>query len=179
VPTVRVSVLFVADDEVLQAAAAARRGVVRLARRLRMERPAPPQAQPEPSNLGLSVLGHLHRRGPMTPGALAEAERLQPQSLTRTLAGLERQRLVVRRPDARDHRRSLLALTEAGARALTADMRRRDEWLAAAMARELTRAERELLRLAGDLMERLAESGGQTSPVPRADRPRGVSPAGC
>jgi DNA-binding MarR family transcriptional regulator len=123
--------------------------------------PAPPQAGPEPSNLGVSVLAHLHRRGPMTPGALAEAERLQPQSLTRTLAGLERGQLVVRRPDARDRRRSLLALTEAGTRALTADMRRRDDWLAAAMERELTRAERELLRLAGDLMERLAESGDE------------------
>jgi DNA-binding MarR family transcriptional regulator len=160
----------VADDEVLQAARAARRGATRLARRLRMERPSPPQARPEPSNLALSVLAHLHRRGPMSPGALAEAERLQPQSLTRTLARLERQHLVVRRPDARDHRRSLLALTEAGARALTADMRQRDDWLAAAMARQLTRAERELLRLAGDLMERLAESDEDASPGPEPAR---------
>jgi DNA-binding MarR family transcriptional regulator len=156
----------VAEDEVLQAATAVRRGATRLARRLRQERPPAPHGRPEPSNLGLSVLAHLHRRGPMTPGALAEAERLQPQSLTRTLASLERQHLVIRQPDGRDHRRSLLALTETGARALTADMRQRDDWLAAAMARQFTRAERELLRLAGDLMERLAESDARTSPPP-------------
>jgi DNA-binding MarR family transcriptional regulator len=154
----------VSDKELLDAATAVRRGTTRLGRRLRMERPEPGPAEPDLSNLALSVLAQLRRRGPMTPGALAAAERLQPQSLTRTLAGLERQHLVSRRPDGRDGRRSLLALTEAGAQALVRDMRQRDDWLAAAMARELTRTERELLRLAGDLMERLAESAGDTSP---------------
>lgn len=149
------------DKETLQAATALRRGTTRLARRLRMERPEPGGTEPELSNLALSVLAHLHRRGAMTPGALAAAERLQPQSLTRTLAGLERQHLVTRKPEGRDGRRSLVALTEGGAQALVRDMRQRDDWLAAAMARELTRAERELLRLAGDLMECLAESAGQ------------------
>lgn len=146
-----------ADDELLRAATAVRRGATRLARRLRMERP---EAQPELSNLALSVLAQLHhRRGPATPGALAAAERLQPQSLTRTLAGLERQHLIVRRPDGQDGRRSLLSLTETGGRTLISDMRRRDDWLAGAMACQLTRAERELLRLAGELMEQLADAG--------------------
>jgi DNA-binding MarR family transcriptional regulator len=148
----------VIDDELLAMATAVRRGTTRLARRLRMERPETRPTEAELSNLALSVLAHLHQRGPMTPGALAAAERLQPQSLTRTLAGLEREHLVSRRSDGQDGRRSLLALTEAGAQALVRDMRQRDDWLAAAMARELTRTERELLRLAGDLMERLAES---------------------
>jgi DNA-binding MarR family transcriptional regulator len=148
----------VADDELLETVAAVRRGVTRLARRLRVERQEPRPGEPELSNLALSVLANLHRRGPMTPGALAEAERLQPQSLTRTLGGLEDEHLVIRHRDSADGRRSLLGLTEAGAQALVRDMRRRDDWLAEAMARELTRTERELLRLAGDLMERLAES---------------------
>ena len=153
------------DDEAREAATALRRGTTRLARRLRLERQQPRPAEPELSNLALSVLAHLHRRGPATPGALAAAERLQPQSLTRTLADLEHHNLVVREPDRRDGRRSLLALTEAGAQTLVSDMRQRDDWLAAAMARELTRAERELLRLAGDLMEGLAESG-EAAPTP-------------
>jgi len=145
------------------AAAAARRGATRLARRLRMERP---EALPELSNLAVSVLGQLHRRGPATPGTLAAAERLRPQSMTRTLAGLERRHLIVRRPDGRDGRRSLLTLTEAGRQALISDMRRRDDWLAGAMACQLTRAERELLRLAGELMERLAESDDASGRAP-------------
>jgi DNA-binding MarR family transcriptional regulator len=157
----------VTDDELQRAATAVRRGTTRLARRLRMERPEPGQAGPELSNLALSVLAHLHTRGPMTPGTLAAAERLQPQSLTRTLAVLERQHLIIRQLDGRDARRSLLALTEAGLQALTVDMRQRDDWLADAMARELTRAERELLRLAGELMERLAESTNARAAPPR------------
>src|SRR5580698_8131564 len=124
---------------------AVRRGSTRLARRLRSERPEAAETL-----LELSVLGHLYRRGPMTPGALADNERLQPQSLTRALARLERDRLVLRRSDETDRRRSRLALTR--------DMARRDAWLAAAMARELTPTEQQLLRLAGDLMERLAEA---------------------
>src|ERR1700729_145774 len=75
------------DAEVREAATALRRGTTRLARRLRLERQQPRPAEPELSNLALSVLAHLHRRGPATPGALAAADRLQPQPLTRTLAG--------------------------------------------------------------------------------------------
>jgi hypothetical protein len=37
-------------------------------------------------------------------------------------------------------------------------MRRRDAWLARAMALRLTRAEQELLRIAGELMDRLADT---------------------
>jgi hypothetical protein len=94
----------------------------------------------------------------MTPGALAAAERLQPQSLTRTLASLERQHLAVRQPDDRDRRRSLLAITDAGRHALLTDMRQRDAWLAAVMAHQLTSAEQQLLRIAGDLMDRIADA---------------------
>jgi DNA-binding MarR family transcriptional regulator len=141
------------DEDLLRAATAVRQGTTRLARRLRIERPEPAQAARE-----LGILAHLNRRGPTTPGALAAAERVQPQSLTRTLASLERQLLVVRQPDDRDRRRSLLAITEAGRQALAGDMRRRDAWLARAMARRLTRAEQELLRIAGELMDRLADT---------------------
>jgi len=146
----------VPDEELLQAATAVRRGSTRLARRLRMERPEP--AASELSNLALGVLGHLYQRGPMTPGALAAAERLQPQSLTRVLARLERLHLIERGPDDQDHRRSLLALTDSGQQALIQDMRQRDDWLATAMAYRLTRPERDLLRIAGGLMERLADA---------------------
>jgi DNA-binding MarR family transcriptional regulator len=141
------------DDLLLQSAASVRRGVIRLGRRLQAERPE----RSEPL-LRLAVLGHLSRDGALSPGTLAAAERLQPQSLTRTLYGLERDGLVSRQTDPVDRRRSLLALTEAGAEALRRDMYRRDGWLARAMAEELNPTERELLRLAGELMERLAES---------------------
>ena len=130
-----------------------RRSVLSLARRLRLTRDSASLTA-----LELSVLGQLHRRGSLTPGDLAAAERLQPQTLTRALAGLESAGLLSRRPDPGDGRRSLLAITDAGQAALRIEMRQRDDWLAAAMAAELTSTEIELLRLAGGLLERLADS---------------------
>jgi len=135
------------------AAAEVRRGVISLARRLRLER-----NEVGLTALELSVLGHLHRSGPLTPGELATAERMQPQSLTRTLAALEDAGLASRQPDPADGRRSLLAITDHGQAGLRSEMEQRDNWLSAAMAAELTTTEIGLLRLAGSLLERLAEA---------------------
>jgi DNA-binding MarR family transcriptional regulator len=153
----------VKDDGVLTAATAVRQGTTRLARRLRIERLEPAQ-----TSLEMGILAQLNRRGPATPGALAAAERVQPQSLTRVLASLERQNLAVRQPDDRDGRRSLLGITEAGRQALARDMRQRDAWLARAMALQLTRAEQELLRIAGELLDRLADADVPAPPGPGA-----------
>jgi hypothetical protein len=50
----------------------------------------------------------------------------------------------------------LLAITEYGQTALRTEMAERDNWLAGAMAAELSNTEIGLLRLAGGLLERLA-----------------------
>jgi len=139
------------DDTQAAAATEIRRGVISVARRLRLER-----NEAGLTAFELSVLGHLHRRGPLTPGELATAERVQPQSLTRTLAALETADLMSRQPDPADGRRSLLAITEYGLATLRTEMQLRDAWLAGAMAAELTTTEIGLLRLAGPLLERLA-----------------------
>jgi DNA-binding MarR family transcriptional regulator len=136
-----------------ESAVAIRRAVLSLGRRLKAQRPA--DGRP---SLELTVLGHLHRRGPMTPGDLAAAERVQPQTLTRTLTSLERGGLILRTAHPRDGRRALLTLTPAGLDALRCDMSVRDDWLAAAMTGCLTGTERELLRLAAGLLERLADA---------------------
>src|SRR3984885_12217761 len=98
-------------------ASTVRRGVMGLGRKLKLERPAGGR-----TSLELSVLGHLHRDGPMTPGELAAAERVQPQTLTRTLTSLVHSKLVSRQGHPRDGRRAMLGLTEAGLLALRADM---------------------------------------------------------
>lgn len=131
-----------------------RRGVNLLDRRLRSEGPHDGLA------LGkLSILGHLTRAaGAMTPTELAAADRLQPQSLTRVLADLERDGLVARGHDGSDGRRFRITITAAGRSVLRRDMRQRDEWLARAMVQRLSSTERGVLRLAGELMDRLADA---------------------
>ncbi|WP_105970774.1 MarR family winged helix-turn-helix transcriptional regulator [Streptomyces geranii] len=132
-------------------AAEVRQGVTRLARRLRAVR-----SPGTLSNNKLGVLGTLHRNGPSTPGELAETERQQPQSLTRVFAELEADGLVTRARDRRDGRQSVLSLTPAGREALRAEMAERDAWLATRMA-ELTETERQVLLLAGRLMDAMAD----------------------
>ncbi|WP_278191642.1 MarR family winged helix-turn-helix transcriptional regulator [Streptomyces spinosisporus] len=133
-------------------AARLRRGVVRLNRRLRHER-----GDGSLSPNQLSVLGHLHRHGPATPGAVAAAERQRPQSLTRVFAELEAEGLIVREPGTADRRQSVLSLTAQGLGALERDMAERDDWLAGALD-TLSPTERGVLELAAALMERLAEA---------------------
>jgi DNA-binding MarR family transcriptional regulator len=130
-----------------------RQSVMRLARRLRQQRPDNGLSQTK-----LVVLGRLDRAGPTTATALAESERIQPQSITRAIAELVAQDLVARRPHPTDRRQVLLEITPAGLEVITTDRRGRDEWLATAMATTLTPAEQEFLRVASTLLDRLAES---------------------
>ena len=104
-----------------------------------------------------AVLGQLFKGGAMTPGEMADRLRMQPQSLTRTFAALDERGWVRRMPDPGDGRQALLSITAQGRRALADDMRPRDVWLAETIARELTEAERDVLVIAGRLMERLSE----------------------
>jgi DNA-binding MarR family transcriptional regulator len=144
------------DDPARGAAVAAdlRRGVTRLGRRLRAE--GPPGAL---SANKMSVLSHLRRHGPSTPGQIAAAERQPPQSLTRVFTELGQDGLVSRSRSDRDGRESVLALEPAGLSALTRDMASRDAWLAGALD-GLTVAEVGLLEIAAGLLERLAADAG-------------------
>jgi DNA-binding MarR family transcriptional regulator len=146
------------DDPDLDDASALRGAILRLSRRLQAER-----SSRSLSIAKISVLAHLLRKGSQTAGELADADRLQPQSMTRVLAELTADGLISRVPNPVDRRQHHLALTAAGRRALAEDMRQRDEWLAGAMARQLTPAERELLARAAELIERLADQPAESS----------------
>jgi DNA-binding MarR family transcriptional regulator len=123
---------------------------MRLARRLR-------QMQDESLELNpnqLSAMGVLLNSGDQLMGELAALEKVRPPSMTRIVNSLEVRGYVARRPDPRDHRQCLVALTEAGRQVLLANRRRRDEWLAVRLA-GLDPAERETLRRAIPVLERL------------------------
>ena len=133
--------------EIVSTASELRIVLGQLVRRLRREY-AFPIAQ-------ASVLSRLDREGPQTTSALAAAERVRPQSMAQTLAELESEQLIDRRPHPGDGRQILIAITSAGAERLREDRRRREGWLAEAIAAELTEAEQQTLIDALPLLTRL------------------------
>lgn len=125
--------------------------VARLSRRLRAERPDDLGI----STTGLAVLGLLLREGDHTLGQLAQVERVQPPSMTRTVRCLEELGYAERRPHPTDGRQVVVHITDAGRELVLADRRRRDAWLACRL-RELTPDERAVLREAAPILERLS-----------------------
>jgi DNA-binding MarR family transcriptional regulator len=105
-----------------------------------------------------TVLGRLDRDGPQSVSDLASAERMRPQSMAQTVADLEAQGHVERRPDPTDRRRALVALTAEGRAALLRDRGRRDGWLTGAIAEQLSPAEQDVLREAVELLRRLTDA---------------------
>jgi DNA-binding MarR family transcriptional regulator len=121
----------------------------RLVRRLRVEYRFPMTQA--------AVLGRLDREGPQSIGEMANAERVRPQSMSQTLAELEADGLIRRRPDERDGRRTMVELTDDGRTALQQERALREGWLAQSLANGFTAHEREVLGRAVALLERLSE----------------------
>jgi DNA-binding MarR family transcriptional regulator len=135
--------------------------VLALGRRLRAERPLGGVTLAE-----LSILAALRRLGPASARALASAERLQPQSLTRLIASLERQNLILRSRSDEDRRAILIALSERGRSVLRDDVRARRAWLEKAMANALSERERAQLLAGCAVMLRLAARRDELEDTP-------------
>jgi DNA-binding MarR family transcriptional regulator len=123
-----------------------------LMRRLRTEA--------NPSELSWSqvaTLARLDKLGWMTTADLARAESVKPQSMGATLADLEQDGLVQRRPHPTDGRQVLFALTAEGVEARRKRRIAKREWLLAAMAK-LAPAEQQTLIAAIALIKRLGDS---------------------
>ena len=127
-------------------------GVVRLRRRLVNER----HPDNELSMSAMAVLGRLFREErELTIGELAQAEGVQPPSMTRTVTCLEDGGYVARQPHATDGRQVVVTVTDRGRETVLADRARRDAWLARRLT-ELTAHERQALRAAAPILEKLA-----------------------
>ena len=120
-----------------------------LVRRLRLENRLPISQA--------AVLARLDREGPATTSALADGERVRPQSMGQTVSELLAGGFVARAPDPLDRRQVLIELTGAGRAMLADDRARRDGWLAETIASELTPAEQRVLVQAVGLLGRLAD----------------------
>ncbi|HYY20075.1 MAG TPA: MarR family transcriptional regulator [Streptosporangiaceae bacterium] len=138
-------------------ATALRISVSRLARRLRVERTAQGTPESELSDTQFAALSALERHSAMTPGELAEHEKVQPPSMTRVIAVLEERGLLMRAPHLTDRRQVVLTVTDEGRAVVQRARRRRDEWLAKRL-KELTPQERTTLRAAAPILEKLSQS---------------------
>ena len=103
----------------------------------------------------LSVLGALGKNEALTIGELAAHEQVKPPSMTRIVSNMEEAGLVVRRPHDTDKRQIVVELTASAHALLQANRRRRDEWLQTKL-KKLTPEERDILRKAAPVLERLA-----------------------
>lgn len=132
--------------------------IARLSRRLRTLRPPAAGEGGRPLSLTqFAALAAIERHGSMTPRELADHEKVQPPSMTRVLAHLEEHGLVARSPHPTDGRQVVLHVTEEGAAMLADERRRKEAWLAQRLA-ELPAGEREILRKAAPIIDRLSRS---------------------
>lgn len=105
---------------------------------------------------GFGLLALLLRAGPVSASELAAMAQAQPQNLTRPLKSLEDERLIGRRVDPDDRRRAMLWITPKGEDLVRSTIRKRVSWLNATIAANLSDDERETLRDALPLLEKLA-----------------------
>ncbi len=104
-----------------------------------------------------AALHTVETHGPLTPGQLAEHERVTKPTMTRTIRGLLEAGLVIRTPDPLDGRVSWLQVTPEGSRLLARSRRRTDEFLARRL-KHLPADERDVLAAATTILERIARS---------------------
>ncbi|MEX1145668.1 MAG: MarR family transcriptional regulator [Acidimicrobiia bacterium] len=131
-----------------------RLAITRLARRLR-QHGDPGDASPTQ----LSALATIERRGPITLGDLAAAERVQPPTITAAIDRLEGRELVGRRPDEADRRVVRVEITGAGRKLLARNRSRKTAYLAKRLD-SLSAADRATLAEATVILDHLLEPGG-------------------
>jgi DNA-binding MarR family transcriptional regulator len=132
-----------------QLASDLRLAVLRLNRRLRAQR-----TDARVSLTHISALSTLHLLGPMTPGALAAKERVQPPSMTRIIAVLENLGFIGRAAHPTDGRQVIVSVLPPGAEYLQAEINAREAWLDSRLS-ELKVEQLQTLRAASDIIEQM------------------------
>lgn len=124
-----------------------------MARRLRQEAGTEGELSPTLA----AALATVERRGPLTPSALADCERIQRPTATGVVARLEERGLVTRTADPADRRVSHVAITREGLALLKRIRARKNEYLTRRL-RALEPSELATLSQAAAILERLLDA---------------------
>ncbi len=124
-----------------------------LLRRLRIEDETLGISAPRLSALSVLVFG-----GPRRIGELADAEQVEPPTMTRLVDGMERDGFVVRSPDPEDRRAVVVRATPKGERALKKGRSQRVEALASRL-RTLSADQLAILSDGVEVLERIVGGG--------------------
>lgn len=108
-----------------------------------------------PSNARVETLGFLDRNGPQSAAELARLRGVTHQAMRETAQEMIEENLLSHTPDPRDGRRKLYRLTPEGAGMLESARRTRSRWLAENWIGVLDDGERQTLKNAIALLERL------------------------
>lgn len=127
-----------------------RLAVVRLNRRLRAQR-----TDSQITLSQLSALSCLYKSGPITPGELALREGVQPPSMTRVIAALESNGLIIRRAHPTDGRQAIVEVTEDGRKLIEQEVMARERWLDSQLS-DISEEERAILCRATEIIDRIA-----------------------
>jgi DNA-binding MarR family transcriptional regulator len=139
----------------METAIALTQTITRLRSRLRQE------SSPSTSEISmpqLTALARIISDGPIANVTLATREHVRPQSMSEFVRALEAHGFVERLPDPDDGRRVLFTATAAGHRIVDAVMEARHAWLTDAIDETLSPAERDILAVAVDLIDRVASA---------------------
>lgn len=113
--------------------------------------------QPELSDTQLAALAALEKHTAMTPGELADHEKVQPPSITRVIASLEERGLIRRMQHPSDRRQVVLTVTDQGRDFVRQVRQLREAWLARRLE-DLTPAELAVLKDVVPILEKLSQS---------------------
>lgn len=127
-----------------------RRSLMHAVRRLRQER----------SSVGISdtqyqALACLMSRGPMSPTALAEDQRIAPPPMTRAINALADAGYVIREEHPTDKRQVVVSITAEGEHEVAETRRRRNAWLSGQLA-DLGPEDLAVLTRAAELLEEIS-----------------------
>lgn len=139
-------------EELATTATELRAVIGRLSRRLRTE-----AGTQDLTSTQLEVLRRLLQEGPATTSELAREAQMRPQSMSATIAALEREGLVDRSPDPSDGRAIVVSMSEHGTRAIAQSRAAKQGWLTRAMAERLTDAEQAQLTASVAILAKLLE----------------------